>query len=64
MGKQAVTHISQDGFSMNLIYRGPEFSGMLQQNCTLAVKFAQSQALTQDTAIRNLVCTRNSALGV
>jgi len=64
MGKQAVTHISQDGYSMNLIYRGPEFSGMLQQNCTLAVKFAQSQALTQDTAIRNLVCTRNSALGV
>ena len=64
MGKQAVTHISQDGFSMNLIYRDPYYSGMLAQNATLAVKFAQSQALTQDTAIRNMVCTRNSNLGV
>lgn len=64
MGKQAVTHIAQDGYSMNLIYRDPYYSGMLAQNATLAVKFAQSQALTQDTAIRNLVCTRNSNLGV
>lgn len=64
MGKQAVTHIAQDGYSMNLIYRDPYYSGMLAQNATLAVKFAQSQALTQDTAIRNLLCTRNSNLGV
>lgn len=64
MGKQAVTHIAQDGFSMNLIYRDPYYSGMLAQNATLAVKFAQAQALTQDTAIRNLLCTRNSSLGV
>lgn len=64
MGKQAVTHIKQDGYSMKLIYRGPEFSGMLEQNCTLAVKFAQAQAITQDTAIRILACTRNSNLGV
>jgi len=63
-GKQAVTHINQDGFSMNLIYRDPYFSGMLAQNATLAVKFAQAQALTQDTAIRNLLCTRLSNLGV
>ena len=63
-GKQAVTHINQDGFSMNLIYRDPFFSGMLAQNATLAVKFAQAQALTQDTAIRNLLCTRLSNLGV
>ena len=28
MGKQAVTHINQDGFSMNLIYRDPYYSGM------------------------------------
>ncbi len=63
LGKQALTHINQDGFSMNLLYRGPEFSGMLQQNCTLAVKFAQAQAITQDTAIRNLLCTRLSAIG-
>jgi N4-gp56 family major capsid protein len=63
-GKQAVTHINQDGYSMNLIYRDPYYSGMLAQNATLAVKFAQAQALTQDTAIRNLVCTRLSNLGV
>jgi hypothetical protein len=64
LGKQAITHINQDGFSMNLIYRDPYYSGMLAQNATLAVKFAQAQAITQDTAIRNLLCTRNSALGV
>lgn len=64
VGKQAVTHINQDGYSMNLIYRDPYYSGMLAQNATLAVKFAQAQAITQDTAIRNLLCTRQSNLGV
>jgi len=59
MGKQAVTHINQDGYSMNLIYRDPYYSGMLAQNATLAVKFAQAQAITQDTAIRNLAATRS-----
>ena len=63
MGKQAVTHINQDGYSMNLIYRDPYYSGMLAQNATLAVKFAQSQAITQDTAIRILLCTRLANLG-
>ena len=57
VGKQAVTHIAQDGYSMNLIYRDPYYSGMLAQNATLAVKFAQAQAITQDTAIRNLLST-------
>ena len=60
VGKQALTHINQDGYSMNLIYRDPYYSGMLAQNATLAVKFAQAQAITQDTAIRNLLCTRAS----
>ena len=64
LGKQAITHINQDGYSMNLIYRDPYYSGMLAQNATLAVKFAQSQALTQDTAIRNLMSTRFISLGV
>lgn len=64
LGKQAITHINQDGYSMNLIYRDPYYSGILAQNATLAVKFAQAQALTQDTAIRNLLSTRSSALGV
>jgi len=60
LGKQAITHINQDGYSMNLIYRDPYYSGMLAQNATLAVKFAQAQAITQDTAIRNLLSTRLS----
>ena len=64
LGKQAITHINQDGFSMNLIYRDPYYRGMLAQNATLAVKFAQSQALTQDTAIRNLLCTRIANLTI
>ncbi len=64
VGKQAITHINQDEFSMRLIYRDPNFSGMLAQNATLAVKFSQSQALTQDTAVRNLNSTRLTALGV
>ncbi len=64
LGKQALTHINQDGYSMQLIYRDPYYSGMLAQNATLAVKFAQAQAITQDTAIRNLLCTRSSSQGV
>lgn len=64
LGKQALMHVSQDEYSMKLIYRDPMFSGMLAQNATLAVKFAQGQAITQDTAIRNLLCTRLSNLGV
>lgn len=62
LGKQAITHINQDGYSMNLIYRDPYYSGMLAQNATLAVKFAQAQAITQDTAIRNLLATRLSTI--
>ena len=41
MGKQAVTHINQDGYSMNLIYRDPYYSGMLAQNATLAKLYGQ-----------------------
>lgn len=61
-GKQALTHINQDGYSMRLIYRDPYYSGMLAQNATLAVKFSQAQALTQDTAIRNVLSTRLAML--
>jgi hypothetical protein len=62
LGKQALTHVTQDGFSMKLIYRDPYYSGMLAQNATLAIKFAQAQAVTQDTGIRNVLCTRISTL--
>jgi len=61
LGKQALTHVTQDGYSMKLLYRGPEFSGMLMQNATLAIKFSQAQAVTQDTGIRNQLCTRLSS---
>lgn len=61
-GKQGLTHINQDGDTMQLIYRDPYYSGMLAQNATLAVRFSQAQAVTQDTAIRNLLCTRLSGL--
>jgi hypothetical protein len=64
LGKQAITHINQDGYSMNLIYRDPYYSGMLAQNATLSVKFAQAQAITQDTAIRNVLSTRLTNMGV
>lgn len=57
VGKQAVTHIDQDEFSMRMIYRDPLYSGMLAQNATLAIKFPQSQLITQDTAIRMSLCT-------
>jgi hypothetical protein len=63
-GKQAYTHVNQNDYSMQLIYRDPYYSGMLAQNATLAVKFAQAQLITQDTAIRNLICTRLSSLEV
>lgn len=62
--KQGLTHIGQDGYSMKLLYRDPMYSGMLAQNATLAIKFPQSQLLTQDTGVRNLLSTRQSALGV
>lgn len=64
LGRQAVTHVNQDGDSMQLLYRDPYYSGMLAQNATLAIRFSQAQALTQDTAIRNLLCTRLTSLGV
>lgn len=64
LGKQAITHVNQNGFSMKLIYRDPYYSGMLAQNATLAVKFCQGQGITQDTAIRNLLSTRQSSLAV
>jgi len=56
-GKQAVTHVSQDQYSTKLIYRDPMYSGALAMNATLGIKFAQGQAMTQDTAARMLVST-------
>lgn len=63
-GRQGLTHIEQDGYSMQIMYRDKSYSGMLQQNYTLAVKFAQAQALTQDTGVRKLLSTRLSSVGV
>lgn len=57
VARESYAHIDQDGYSSQLIYRPPIFSGPLALNGTLGVKFAQSQALLQSTWIRNVRCT-------
>jgi N4-gp56 family major capsid protein len=57
MGRESYGHIEQDGYSSQLLYRPPIFSGPLALNGTLGVKFAQTQAILQDTWIRNFRCT-------
>ena len=56
-GRESYAHIQQDGYSMQLLYRPPIFSGPLALNGTLGVKFAQAQIITQDTWISNFRCT-------
>jgi N4-gp56 family major capsid protein len=43
VAREAYAHIEQDGYSSQLIYRPPIFSGPLALNGTLGVKFAQAQ---------------------
>lgn len=57
VAQESYAHIDQDGYSAQLIYRDPIFSGPLALNGTLGVKFAQAQAILQDTWIRNMRCT-------
>ena len=57
VARESYSHIDQDGYSMRLIYRDPIFSGPLALNGTFGVKFAQAQAILQDTWIRNMRCT-------
>jgi N4-gp56 family major capsid protein len=57
VARESYAHIDQDGYSSQLIYRPPIFSGPLALNGTLGVKFAQTQALLQETWIRNVRCT-------
>jgi len=57
VAREAYAHIEQDGYSSQLIYRPPIFSGPLALNGTLGVKFAQAQVITQDTWIQNMRCT-------
>lgn len=59
LGRQAITHVGQSGTSMELIYRDALYSGFLAQNVSIGARFMQGQALTQDTAIRDLLCTRS-----
>lgn len=56
-GREGYAHIEQDGFSSQLVYRPPIFSGPLALNGTLGVKFFQAQVITQDTWITNFRCT-------
>lgn len=57
VAREAYAHIEQDGYSSQLIYRPPIFSGPLALNGTLGVKFAQAQVITQDTWIQNMRAT-------
>lgn len=58
VARQAYAHIDQDGYSSQLLYRPPIFSGPLALNGTLGVKFAQTQAILQETWLRNVRCTQ------
>ena len=60
VARESYAHIDQDGYSSQLIYRPPIFSGPLALNGTLAVKFAQAQALIQQTWLRNVRCTQTA----
>lgn len=57
VARESYGHIDQDGFSSQLIYRPPIYSGPLALNGTLGVKFAQAQAILQETWLRNVRCT-------
>ena len=57
VARESYAHIDQDGYSSQLLYRPPIFSGPLALNGTLGVKYAQAQAILQDTWIRNVRCT-------
>jgi hypothetical protein len=58
VARESYAHIDQDGYSSQLLYRPPIFSGPLALNGTLGVKFAQSQAILQETWLRNVRCTQ------
>ena len=58
VARESYAHIDQDGYSSQLIYRPPIFSGPLALNGTLGVKFAQAQAVLQSTWLRNVRCTQ------
>lgn len=58
VARESYAHIEQDGYSTQLIYRPPIFSGPLALNGTLGVKFAQTQAILQETWLRNVRCTQ------
>ena len=57
IARESYAHIDQDGYSSQLLYRPPIFSGPLALNGTLGVKFAQAQSILQETWIRNVRCT-------
>jgi N4-gp56 family major capsid protein len=56
IARESYAHIDQDGYSSQLLYRPPIFSGPLALNGTLGVKFAQTQAILQETWLRNVRC--------
>lgn len=57
VARESYAHIDQDGYSSQLLYRPPIYSGPLALNATLGVKFAQAQCILQETWLRNVRCT-------
>ena len=55
VAREAYSHIEQDGYSSQLIYRPPIFSGPLALNGTLGVKFAQAQVKQSNDLYKLLV---------
>jgi hypothetical protein len=58
VARESYAHIDQDGYSAQLIYRPPIYSGPLALNGTLGLKFAQAQVVLQQTWLRNVRCTQ------
>ena len=58
VARESYAHVDQDGYSSQLLYRPPIFSGPLALNGTLGVKFAQAQAILQETWLQNVRCTQ------
>lgn len=58
VSRESYAHVDQDGYSSQLLYRPPIFSGPLALNGTLGVKFAQAQAILQETWLLNVRCTQ------
>lgn len=56
-GMESLGVIEQDNFSSQLIFKGPEFSDALMQNCTYAWTSAQVSKVLNDLWVTNMQVT-------